>query len=428
MLKALTLIVVLSMNLTQDLPTTLDLNYKGKFYSYGPAFMSITKFHDSEKFLMFSSFGAFSYSRIYIVPSIKKKIQQDITNIKPIEITNDFTWINFPEVIPYEIFQNRSLLIKDGFIPPFHNNGGIYILIISNSDITKVEKTLTLTNPKKGYYYHEAHWHDFNGDGKKDLLTARSNSKEDGGELLWLEQPENWEEGEPWKEHIIYTGGPDISFTVFENERFENELVVFSGEFWAKKATVMYINKNGGEVKERRVIDDSIGFVYTVQVVELNADGKIQLLVNNHEKVDEDTGIWAYEIPEDFDFINGDYKKYKITGNFKNASYHFIPNMSPGFPYVVWPKIDDKGKKMPNIIIAGDGDYTAHIMTPKKKFDYERKPIKYMDGTVGSMCFDDLDDDGYLDLFIPNYDKNYIEFYQFKPKENERNKIVVKEN
>lgn len=424
--KTITTALIILQTLTSNLPTALNINYKGKFESYGPAFLSITKFHNSAKFLLFSSFGAASYSRLYIVPEISEQTstEKKISEIKPIEITNNFTWINFPKVVPFEIFKNRSLLIKDGFIPPFHNNGGVYILIINENDITKVEKTLRLTAEKKGYYYHEAFWYDFNKDGKMDLITARSNSKKEGSELLWLEQPENYlEHSGPWKEHIIYRGGTDISFSLFETSILEGILVIFSGEFWGKKATVMYFDLKLLQIVERRVIDDSIGFVYAAQVVELNGDGKKQLLVNNHEKKDEDTGIWIYDFPEDFDFIHGEFKKTKIAGDFKNASSFFIKNMSPGFPYVVWPKVEEKGEKMANIVVAGDGDYTAHLMSPRGKGDYGIEDIKFLGGTVGSICFDDLDGDGLLDLFIPNYDQNYIEFYRFE----EKNEEVVAE-
>ena len=39
--------------------------------------------------------------------------------------------------------------------------------------------------------------------------------------------------------------------------------------------------------------------------------------------------------------------------------------------------------------------------------------IKKLGGTVGSIAYADLDNDGYLEFFVANYDKNYIEVYQF---------------
>ena len=36
-----------------------------------------------------------------------------------------------------------------------------------------------------------------------------------------------------------------------------------------------------------------------------------------------------------------------------------------------------------------------------------------MKGTVGSLTYYDIDHDGWLEFFVPNYDLNYIDVYQF---------------
>ena len=52
-------------------------------------------------------------------------------------------------------------------------------------------------------------WVDMNGDGRKDFLTARSNAKPGGGELVWFEHPAEGLTKTPWIEHVV-TSGPDI--------------------------------------------------------------------------------------------------------------------------------------------------------------------------------------------------------------------------
>ena len=44
-----------------------------------------------------------------------------------------------------------------------------------------------------------------NGNGRKDLLIARTNYKEGGGRLVWLENPGETalSDEKPWKEHMI---------------------------------------------------------------------------------------------------------------------------------------------------------------------------------------------------------------------------------
>jgi len=50
---------------------------------------------------------------------------------------------------------------------------------------------VTLTEEKKGYFYHMTETYDMNNDGRLDVLTARATlpiiSKKGHGELLWLE-------------------------------------------------------------------------------------------------------------------------------------------------------------------------------------------------------------------------------------------------
>ena len=45
--------------------------------------------------------------------------------------------------------------------------------------------------------------------------------------------------------------------------------------------------------------------------------------------------------------------------------------------------------------------------------DFTLETIKNEGGTVGSLAFADLDQDGWLEFLVPNYDNNYIEIYQF---------------
>lgn len=52
-------------------------------------------------------------------------------------------------------------------------------------------------------------------------------------------------------------------------------------------------------------------------------------------------------------------------------------------------------------------------MRPEGELKYTLETIKNEGGTVGSLTFADVDGDGWLEFFVPNYDKNYIEVYQF---------------
>lgn len=83
-------------------------------------------------------------------------------------------------------------------MPPGKGNGGIYAIVMDNSDITKTEKTVTLTHNKEGFFYHMGFWVDMNGDGRKDFITAKTNAKAGKGELVWLEHPQGGLDVSPW--------------------------------------------------------------------------------------------------------------------------------------------------------------------------------------------------------------------------------------
>jgi hypothetical protein len=42
---------------------------------------------------------------------------------------------------------------------------------------------------------------------------------------------------------------------------------------------------------------------------------------------------------------------------------------------------------------------------------YANEIIKNEEGTVGSIAYADVDGDGWLEFFVPNYDKDYVEVY-----------------
>lgn len=155
------------------------------------------------------------------------------------------------------------------------------------------------------------------------------------------------------------------------------------------------------------MIDSTIDQAYSVKYLDINGDGKHELLVNNHESDDTKTAIFLFDVPEDL--FNGQFNRRLIASNFKNAFSLIIKNMAPGFPAAVKPTPDAQT----HILVAGDGDYSAHLLRPDGQGNFKRELIKNLGGTVGVTTYYDFDNDGFLEFFIPNYDGNYIEVYQF---------------
>lgn len=224
-------------------------------------------------------------------------------------------------------------MVPDGFLVPGHSNGGVYVLTIDEKDIAHVTGQHTITNNSDGYFYHMGEWIDLNGDGRKDFLTAKSNAQENGGRLVWYEHPADGLSG-TWKEHVV-TEGPDVGIQVVHGI-YKNEIVVFAAEFFNEKVSFYRVSTTNGSLVASRVIDDkTILSAYSVTYADINGDGIAELMVNNHEKKDSQTGIWAYSFPSDW--MTGTFTKHTIATNFHNAFSLTVPNMSPGFPYPFYP-------------------------------------------------------------------------------------------
>ena len=94
--------------------------------------------------------------------------------------------------MPSDVFDERAIVVPDGFLVPGHTNGGIYIIRMHPNELTTVVETVKLTKKVKNqdWFYHMGYWVDLNQDGRKDFVTARSTGQAGEGELLWLEHPE----------------------------------------------------------------------------------------------------------------------------------------------------------------------------------------------------------------------------------------------
>ena len=306
--------------------------------------------------------------------------------------------------------------MPDGFLVPGKSDGGVYIVTVDDSDITKTTGTFKLSAKKSGFFYHMGEWVDMNGDGRKDFLTARSNAKANGGELVWFEHPAAGLTSATWTEHVV-SSGPDVGIQVVSVPQFKNEVVVFAAEFFNQKVSFYRVSTLDGSLVASREIDATeIQSAYSVTYVDINNDGVKELLVNNHEKSNTDNGIWAYHFPTDW--MTGDFTRSTVAQGFKNKFSLTIPNMAPGFPYAFWPEVAKEGKEPAHIVVAGDGDHTAHLLTPTdaKNFTYVTDTIKEEKGTVGALAWADLDGNGWNELYVPDYDSSLIEVFVFSAK------------
>jgi len=252
-----------------------------------------------------------------------------------------------------------------------------------------------------------------NGDGRIDYLASRSNGKAGEGELIWLEHPENGiDEDKPWKLHYLANGPSSwIRTNVLEN--YPNEIIVWAAEFWNERIALYRVSTVDGTFIDSRIIDDDhFGSAYSVKMVDLNGDGKKQLLAHNWQRKKKDTRIYAYTVPDDI--MTGEFEKFTLAKDFEPVWNLWGSNRSPSFPYPIYPDGYEPNKRA-HILVAGSGDYKASLLIPTgddpSKFEYEKKEIVDAKGVVGAIATADLDDDGWLEMYMANYNKGYVEAF-----------------
>ena len=115
----------------------------GTFELKNAAFPAVTSYPGSETFLVVSSFGMFSPGAVYVVPNLKEAIVSgSVSTLNSVKLqTPNFIWPNCVEVIPHDVFNQRAIVVPDGFLVPGKNNGGVYIITMSDSDITETTGT-----------------------------------------------------------------------------------------------------------------------------------------------------------------------------------------------------------------------------------------------------------------------------------------------
>ena len=94
---------------------------------------------------------------------------------------------------------------------------------------------------------------------------------------------------------------------VAELDNDATTLEIVAAEFFSKKVSLHVIDKATGTLKYSRVLDASSGAAYNIYTVDIDNDGKQELLASNHEGSTDVSAVWCYTIPKDVQ--NGNFTK-----------------------------------------------------------------------------------------------------------------------
>jgi len=325
-------------------------------------------------------------------------------------------WPNSITALHEDVFGFSAVVVGNGFLVPSHTTGAIYVMEASPEPKTQLKpvqitKNMAEKKPDSGWFYHQAHFVDMDGDGKKDVLTARCQYgvwpwAKKRGELVWLKQPETGAlSGNPWEEHQL-AAGPDFLFCVHPTSE---RLALVAPEFINEKIVYWWQKEDG--TMASRVLDEQSGPGFSCSWEDLNGDGKLELLATNHAAANG--SVYVYSFAGD-DLTTAEVTRHVLATGFTPFKVA-TGQASPGDAIAFRPEVHSTGK--PHIFLSGDNSNSIFLLTPKSEdvndWSYETEKIADLGADVGRPSIGDVDGDGFADVFVPAFDIKQILHYQF---------------
>ena len=366
---------------------------------------------------------------VSIIPDIASHLS-NVPATTPTLLTDKLDWPNEANAVPLDAIPGfTGLIVANGFLVPPKTVGAITLLATdaSGSSVTGSYKVSTDKGNKffDGWFYHIAHFVDMNGDGRKDIVTARATKPILGtqsGEFLWLEQPASDPLSGPWKEHVICSGklSPDVFFQPYDIDGDGQDEFLFASFFTFGGFGVLSSSGSGagrwdnstGQVTTT-IVDSGLPVLngFAVEVVDLNGDGNMDVLYTNH--VDNKTQSGAVSMVIGFEMP----AKGQPFTNPANWVKHVLdqgyvvreggPNQAaPGFAKAFFPSKAHPDHAKPSILVEGDGDQRFYELSPlspdPSNWLYNRTLLYDCQGTVGQHAVGDVNGDGHAEgaLFV----------------------------
>jgi hypothetical protein len=349
------------------------------------------------------------------------------------------TWPNDAE--PVDFGFARGVLAPGGFLVPPKTIGAV--TFVNSTAGSAPANVFVLSAPKilpgDGWFFHRAVPFDVDGDGRLDVLAARAVKPlltAPAGELVWLRQPAAAPLAPaslPWAEAVLASGAwsPDVLFAPPTSLRGDADSQLLFASFFtggglgllqcAGCAGATPVSTWAAATLETAVIDASVGPAFDVAVLDLNGDGRLDVLLSNH--ADNATAVngtiyqsmvLAYEAPHaPLRVTNASaWTRHVLTAGFvvREAG----PNQAAPGAARAFPAPGGGTGAKPWISVSGDGDQRAYVLVPDSQdplnWSYTRSLVHDCAGTVGRQV--SVEAGGRSFLAVPCYDSAMIEVYE----------------
>lgn len=211
--------------------------------------------------------------------------------------------------------------------------------------------------------------------------------------------------------------GPDVHF---ELRDFNNDTIpeIIATQFFSEQLTVNWLKDGctfdgGPSCWEHRTVVDDLSFLFNLTLVDVNGDGKDDILFTNHVADTALAGVYAVEIPTNFKV--DEFQLHTLQNNFPTLNEGPGQGSPGGAVPIHHPTIDHL------YVISGDGNQRAHIMCPDDNstrteddgWSFQRQLLLDTGNTVGQIAVGDITGDGFPEIFVPSFEKGEIHIYSY---------------
>ncbi|CAK8697334.1 unnamed protein product [Clavelina lepadiformis] len=277
---------------------------------------------------------------VYSVNNVNDYLLQ--TSFSSHLLTDQLVWPNEVNQVPDGVFDFRVFTVASGFFLPGKDNGSIALIDVtdkSNPDMVLI----TPNDDDKVWFYHRVLWQDMDKDGHLDAVTARAygnGAVATESQLVWLKNPGLKQLTSSWKLHVIHEGTEDIAFRIHNLPLEDGTMtpVVISAGFWSNEFGLTWSATNDwlDASSIRHLAIDNYGWYFDLQIVDLNMDGRLDVLCTTWSQLGSPGALLAYEIPDDWQ--NQQWTRHLLQDGYK--SFIFPGSGSPGTATAFWPVAD----------------------------------------------------------------------------------------
>ncbi|XP_076802003.1 uncharacterized protein LOC143446302 isoform X2 [Clavelina lepadiformis] len=255
-----------------------------------------------------------------------------------------------------------------------------------------------------GWNYERTQWVDMNRDGLKDCLTARYRGGV--GQMLWFKQPP----GQTlWGQNIIHEGMADGNFLGFIYDK--KSYILVAGNQFNTLGLYWTMNRKNNWSYSRQVrhrVIDNYGKYFDVQYIDLNKDGRADILTTTVQISSSRGQVLSYEIP--FDIQNKIWTRRVLAAGFTGD---YAPGKATAFWANKWKRKSDR----PSIFLSGAGEEKLFILSPTPKtsgWGYYKSSLAAGTGMIGIPYIIDLDGDSYPEIFVPQGNQVHVFSYDYR--------------